>query len=225
MIEKPSLDSRFTKVRRLPEKARTDRTTLNIILDSGLVAHVGATDGSQPIVIPVAFARLDDNLVIHGSAASRLFKLLRDGAAAAVTVTLEDGIVLARSLFESSMNYRCAMVFGVFTMLKGTDELDALEAITEKLMPGRWNDARQPTATELKATTTLAMPIQNWSVKISEGDPEDSPKDLASPESMKIWAGVIPLLRIYGNALADPFVPTDVSTPKYVTDHIERQNE
>ena len=225
MNEKPSLDSRFTQVKRLPEKARTDRATLNVILDSGLVSHVGVTDGSQPVVIPVAFARLDDNLVIHGSAASRLFKLLRDGAPAAVTITLEDGIVLARSLFESSMNYRCAMVFGTFEVLEGPDELAALEAITEKLMPGRWNDARQPTATELKATTTLSMPIQNWSVKISEGDPDDSPKDLASSESMRTWAGVIPLLRIYGNAVTDPLVPTSVSTPKYVTDHIERQNE
>ncbi len=225
MNEKPTLSSRFTQVRRLPEKASTDRSTLNAILDAGLVAHVGVTDGNQPIVVPVAFARLENNLAIHGSTASRLFKLLGSGAPAAITVTLEDGIVLARSLFESSMNYRCAMVFGTFEKVDGTVELDALKAVSEKLMPGRWDDARKPTAKELKATATLVMPIESWSVKISEGDPEDLPEDLASHESMKTWAGVIPLRRVYGSALTDPLVPTHVHIPDYVTAQIKKQNE
>jgi uncharacterized protein len=223
--EDPALGSRFTQVRRLPEKARTDRSVLDHILDTGLVAHVGVSDGNQPVVIPVAFARLHDDLVIHGSTASRLFTLLRSGAPAAVTITLEDGIVLARSLFESSMNYRCAMLFGTFRNAHGQTEIDGLRAITEKLMPGRWQDARKPTTQELKATATLLMPINTWSVKISEGDPEDSPKDLASRDSMEIWAGVIPLRRMYGTPVTDPLVPTHVSIPRYITAQIEQQNE
>ena len=206
----------FTQVKRLPEKALTERDALNGILDAGQVAHVGALDQSQPIVIPVAYARMGEKVVIHGSSASRVFKLLRQGSPAAVTVTLLDGLVLARSLFESSMHYRCAMLFGSFMELSGSDELAGLQAITEQLMPGRWEDARQPNAQELKATCTLAMNIEQWSVKVSDGDPTDSEADLTNPEMMNIWAGVIPIKNQLVDPIADPLVPDHVAVPDYV---------
>ena len=169
--------SSTTKIKRLPEKARTDVKTLHAVLDAGIVAHVGVVDHGQPIVIPVGYARDHNTLLIHGSSASRLFKLLDSGAPACVTVTLLDGLVLARSLFESSINYRCVMVFGTATRLKGQAEVDALKVVTEHLVPGRWDDARQPTAKELKATMTLSLSLEESSVKISEGPPEDLDED------------------------------------------------
>ena len=208
----------FTRVRRLPDKARLDRTVLDQILDSGLVAHVGTVDNDYPLVIPIAYARSHNQLLTHGSSASRLFKLLASGAPACVTVTLLDGLVLARSLFESSMNYRSAMIFGTFVQLDGDSELHALKAITDHLMPGRWAEARQPTAQELKATITLAMEITEWSVKVGEGDPEDNPTDLETPDGKALWAGVVPIVEFYGDPIADPHVPTGVPVPPYISD-------
>ena len=206
----------FTQVKRLPEKAVNDRRVLNEILDSGFVAHVGVSDRDQPIVIPVAYARLGDQVVIHGSSASRLFKLLATGCSAALTVTILDGIVLARSLFESSMHYRCAMLFGSFRTLTDAEELAGLKAITDQLVPGRWDDARQPTSQELKATSTLAMHIDQWSVKVSNGDPTDTDEDLANPDAMQIWAGVLPIENQIIGAIADPLVPAGVAVPDYI---------
>ena len=206
----------FTQVKRLPEKAVNERRVLDEILDSGLVAHVGVSDREQPIVIPVAYARLADQVVIHGSSASRLFKLLATGCSAALTVTILDGIVLARSLFESSMHYRCAMLFGSFRTLTGAEELAGLKAITDQLVPGRWEDARQPTTQELKATSTLAMHIDQWSVKVSNGDPTDTDEDLANPGTMQIWAGVLPIENQIIGVIADPLVPPGVAVPDYV---------
>ncbi len=207
-----------TKVKRLPDKARTDVETLHAVLDSGLVAHVGVVDHGQPIVIPVGYARDHNTLLIHGSSASRLFKLLDSGSPACVTVTLLDGLVLARSLFESSINYRCAMVFGSATRLNGQAELDALKVITEHLMPGRWYDARQPSAKELKATMTLSLPLDECSVKISEGPPGDLDEDLESDAGKVIWAGHIPIFEQLGTPIADQYVPHDTPIPEYLTD-------
>jgi uncharacterized protein len=206
----------LTRVKRLPDKARVDRPDLDHILDSGIVAHVGTDDRGIPIVIPVAYARSGDQLLIHGSAASRLFTLLAAGAPACVTVTLLDGLVLARSLFESSMNYRSAMIFGVFSQLNGETETYALQQITEHLMPGRWAEARKPTAQELKATLTLAMTITDWSVKVGEGHPDDLPHDLTTDEGKNIWAGVVPIVQSLGAPIPDPHVPTHVQVPEYI---------
>ncbi len=210
-------DSPKTKVKRLPEKACTDTQTLHAVLDAGLVAHVGVVDHGQPIVIPMGYARDRDTLLIHGSSASRMFKLLDSGSPACVTVTLLDGLVLARSLFESSMNYRCAMVFGTATRLSGQAEVNALQVITEHLMPGRWDDARQPAAKELKATMTLSLPLDECSLKISEGPPEDLDEDLASDAGKTIWAGHIPIFEQLGVPIPDQFVPQGTSIPDYVT--------
>lgn len=213
----------FTRVKRLPEKAVTERDVLNEILDSGFVAHVGVVDDKQPLVIPVGYAREADRIFIHGSSASRLFKLLSQGVPAALTVTHLDGIVLARSLFESSMNYRCAMVFGAFRKVEGAEEIAGLKAITEQIAPGRWSDARQPTAQELKATHTLVMDIEQWSVKIGSGGPSDTDADLADPVTMRLWAGVLPTTTQIGAAVNDSLVPPDVQVPAYVRDLEGRQ--
>ena len=210
-------NSSRTKVKRLPEKAQTDVEALYSVLDSGLVAHVGVIDHGQPIVIPVGYARDRDTLLIHGSSASRLFTLLASGVPACVTVTRLDGLVLARSLFESSMNYRCAMVFGTATRLSGQAEADALKVVTEHLMPGRWDDARQPTTKELKATMTLSLPLDECSVKISEGPPNDLDEDLESDAGKTIWAGHIPIFEQLGVPIPDQYVPRGTSLPDYVT--------
>ena len=205
-----------TTVKRLPEKARTDVPTLHAVLDAGLVAHVGVVDHGQLIVIPVGYARDQDKILIHGSAASRMFKLLESGSPACVTVTILDGLVLARSLFESSMNYRCAMVFGTATRLSGQAELDALRVITEHLMPGRWDHARQPSPKELKATMTLSLPLTEFSIKISEGPPDDFEGDLESDAGKAIWAGHIPIYEQLGVPIPDQFVPDGTPVPDYV---------
>jgi nitroimidazol reductase NimA-like FMN-containing flavoprotein (pyridoxamine 5'-phosphate oxidase superfamily) len=205
-----------TTVKRFPEKARTDVPTLRAVLDAGLVAHVGVVDHGQPIVIPVAYARDRDTVLIHGSAASRIFKLLESGSPTCITVTKFDGLVLARSLFESSMNYRCAMVFGVATRLSGQAEVDALKVITEHLMPGRWDHARQPLPKELKATMTLSLPLTEFSIKISEGPPDDFEGDLESEAGKAIWAGHIPIYEQLGVPIPDQFVPQGTPVPEYV---------
>ena len=178
---------------------------------------MGVIDHGQPIVIPVGYARDRDTLLIHGSSASRLFTLLASGVPACVTVTRLDGLVLARSLFESSMNYRCAMVFGTATRLSGQAEADALKVVTEHLMPGRWDDARQPTTKELKATMTLSLPLDECSVKISEGPPDDLDEDLESDAGKTIWAGHIPIFEQLGVPIPDQYVPRGTSLPDYVT--------
>ncbi len=206
----------FTQVKRLPDKARTDAATMFDILDAGIVAHVGVVDGNQPIVVPVGYARDGNRLLIHGSSASRLFKLLDRGEPASVTVTLLDGLVLARSLFESSINYRCVMAFGVARRLEGDAEIEGLRIITEHLMPGRWNHARQPTSQELKATMTLELELDRWSAKVSEGPPDDLDQDLASTEGASLWAGVVPITESLGTPIADQYVPSGTPVPDYM---------
>jgi nitroimidazol reductase NimA-like FMN-containing flavoprotein (pyridoxamine 5'-phosphate oxidase superfamily) len=194
---------------------------LHAILDSGVVAHVGVMDHGQPIVIPVGYARDRNTLLIHGSSGSRLFKLLDSGSPACVTVTLLDGLVLARSLFESSINYRCVMVFGTATRRRDQGEIDGLKVITDHLMPGlmpgRWNDARQPSAKELTANMTLSFPLDECSVKISAGPPDDTDEDLRSDAGKVIWAGHVPIFEQLGAPIPDQFVPLGTAIPDYET--------
>ncbi|MDP5095795.1 MAG: pyridoxamine 5'-phosphate oxidase family protein, partial [Candidatus Nanopelagicales bacterium] len=156
-----------TRVRRLAENAVTDRDHAYAILDAGLVAHVAVITDGQPFVVPVGYARRGDEVIIHGSSASRLFKTLATGTPTCLTVTLLDGLVLARSLFESSMNYRTVMVLGTPRLVTGEEEIAALLDLSESLMPGRTADARHPLPQELKATITLALPLDEISVKVS----------------------------------------------------------
>lgn len=205
-----------TRVRRLPEKAVTDRQALHAVLDAGRVAHLAIVADAQPFVVPVAYARRGEEVLVHGSTGSRLFRCLADGQPTCLTVTLLDGLVLARSLFESSMEYRSAMVLGRVRRLHGDDELDGLRAISEHLMPGRWADARQPSAKERAATMVLALPLDEWSVKISAGGPDDDPADLADPTLSALWAGRVPVREVLGTPVADEHCPTGTPLPRYM---------
>lgn len=205
-----------TRVRRFPDKSVSDTAVLHAVLDAGLVAHVAVVDDGTPFVLPVAYARRGDEVLFHGSTGSRLFRLLAAGAPTCLTVTLLDGLVLARSAFESSMNYRSAMVLGVARRLEGEDELDALRTISEHLLPGRWEEARQPTRKESAATLTLALDLAESSVKVSAGGPEDDPADLADPALMRLWAGHVPLTETFGEPVPDALCPPGTPVPDYV---------
>jgi nitroimidazol reductase NimA-like FMN-containing flavoprotein (pyridoxamine 5'-phosphate oxidase superfamily) len=200
-------------VRRLPEKAVTDAEVLRAILDAGLVAHVAVVDESgQPFVLPCGYARDGDRLLLHGSTASRLFRTLAGGAPSCVTVTLLDGLLLARSAFESSMNYRSVMVLGQFNALDGEEKLAALQRLSDHLLPGRWGDIRPPSKKELAATLVLSLPLSECSVKVSSGPPEDAPEDLDRP----VWAGVVPVLQRFGEPVPAPDMCLDIEAPAYV---------
>jgi hypothetical protein len=200
-------------VRRIPEKSVTDRAVLHAVLDAGLVAHVGVVDDTgQPYVVPVAYARDGDRLLIHGSTGSRLFRTLADGSPTCVTVTLLDGLVLARSAFESSMRYRGAMALGVCTVLEGQEKYDALRTISDHLLPDRWDDIRPPSRKELAATLVLALPLDEASVKVSDGMPDDLEEDLDRP----VWAGVVPLRESFGEPVPDT-AGAAFPVPAYVT--------
>jgi uncharacterized protein len=213
----PSLSSdgpSRTAVRRLPDKQIHDRAALDAVLDAGTVAHVAVLDdGARPYVVPVTYARDGDTVLFHGSTASRLFRSLAAGAQTCLTVTLLDGLVVARSVFESSMHYRSAMVLGAASPVTDRAKLAALERISEHLMPGRWADARQPNRKELAATLVLALPLDEWSVKVSDGPPDDATEDLDLP----FWAGVVPLHeQPYGEAVPAPDLRRPVAVPDYV---------
>lgn len=190
-----------------------DRSVLDGVLDAGRVGHLAVLDAAgQPYVLPVAYARDGDRVLLHGSTGSRLFRTLADGFPTCLTVTLLDGLVLARSVFESSMHYRSAMVLGTASRLDGHAALAALERLTEHLMPGRWLDARQPDRKEMAATLVLALPLEEWSVKVSDGPPEDSEADRALP----VWAGVVPLQTSLGPPVPAPDLPGHRDVPAYV---------
>ncbi len=175
------------------------------------------TEG-QPFVIPVAYARRGNEVLFHGSSASRLFTSLAAGQPTCLTVTLLDGLVLARSAFESSMNYRSAMVIGVARRLEGEDELDALRVITEHLIPGRWAEIRQPAPKERAATITLALSLDECSVKIRTGGPDDVPSDLTDPTYSQVWGGHVPLIESFGTPVPDNHTSQGAATPSYLND-------
>jgi len=201
-----------TRIRRLPKKAVDDRAVLFSILDSALIAHIAIIDNGQPYALPVGCARDGDRLLIHGSTASRLFKTLKDGAPCCATVTLLDGMVLARSSFESSMHYRSAMILGSASELVGTEKERALDVITEHLLPGRLPELRKSKEQELKATSVLAIPLTEFSLKVSAGEPDDDPEDLDSP----IWAGIVPMLHTWGVPRAAENLVDAIAPPAYL---------
>jgi nitroimidazol reductase NimA-like FMN-containing flavoprotein (pyridoxamine 5'-phosphate oxidase superfamily) len=204
-----------TIVRRLAEKTVNDRSTGYSILDAGFVAHVSVADESgQPYVVPVGYARDGDRVLFHGSTGSRLFRGLADGQSTCLTVTLLDGMVLARSTFESSMQYRGVMVLGTCTVLEGADKDSALEIITEHLLPGRWAEARHPNKKELAATLVLALGLDEMSIKVANGPPDDEDDDVARP----IWAGVVPLRESFGEPEDAPDLVEPYPVPDYVTE-------
>ena len=205
-----------TRVAREPERGVYDRDTAYRILDEGFICHVGFAVDGQPFVIPTAYGRKDANLYIHGSAASRMLRQMNQGVPVCVTVTLLDGLVVARSVFNHSMNYRSAVILGNGTLVEDSEEkLAALRVISEHIIPGRWDDARQPNERELKATSVLRVPIEEFSAKVRTGPPIDDEEDYSFPT----WAGVIPLEMKTGDAIGDAKLDPSREAPLYVKNY------
>ena len=189
-----------TRVVREPHRGKYDRETVNRILDEGLICHVGFTVDAQPYVIPTIYGRDGNVLYLHGSVASRMLRNLQQGIPVCVTVTLVDGLVLARSVFNHSMNYRSVVILGTATLVDDpAEKVAALRAVSEHILPQRWDDARQPSEKELKVTSVLRIPIEEFSAKVRVGPPIDDEEDYAFPT----WAGVIPLELRSGEPIAD----------------------
>ena len=201
-----------TQVRRIPKRGAYDRETVYGILDQSFICHVGFTTEKGPVVIPTSYGRKDDRLYIHGSAASRMLRTLSEGVPVCVTVTLVDGIVLARSAFHHSINYRSVVVFGNASLIAEREaKLEALRVISEQIIPGRWEDVRGPSEQELKATTVLELPLEEASAKIRTGPPVDDEEDYA----LKVWAGVLPMRTSYENLVPDGRL-AQVDVPEYL---------
>lgn len=205
----------FTRVRRLPERGRYDRDSLYAILDAGFVCHVGHVVDGRPVVIPTAYWREGDHLYFHGSSASRMLRTLSgEGIPCCVTVTHVDGLVLARSAFHHSVNYRSAMIFGTAEPVTEEDRKHAaLRAFVERLVPGRWDTLRPMTDQEMKATTVLRIGLDETSAKVRNGPPRDDEEDYDLP----IWAGVLPLATMVGAPQADPRLASGIEVPAHVS--------
>jgi len=189
-----------TQVRRLPKRGVYEKAQIHAILDEGFICHAGFVVDGQPYVIPTGYARSGDQIYIHGSAASRMLRALADGIELCVTVTLVDGFVLARSAFHHSMNYRSVVVLGRARLVTDPEEkLAALRCFTNHIVPGRWDEVRQPAEQELKSTTVLALPLDEVSAKVRTGGPIDDEDDYALP----VWAGVVPIERQLGEPVPD----------------------
>jgi uncharacterized protein len=202
-----------TRVNRLPKRGDYSQKTIYAILDAGFLCHVGFVVDGQPYVIPTGYGRAGDTLYLHGSAASRMLRTLAGGVDVCVTVTLLDGIVLARSAFHHSMNYRSVMILGKASAIEDEQEKTAaLRVISEQIVRGRWDDVRKPTAQELKATAVLKLPIEEASAKIRTGPPLDEEEDYA----LNVWAGVLPLTIRAEEPVADPRLAPGTKVPKYV---------
>jgi nitroimidazol reductase NimA-like FMN-containing flavoprotein (pyridoxamine 5'-phosphate oxidase superfamily) len=207
-----------TKLKRLPKRGHFDRETVYAILDEGFICHVGFAVDGQPFVIPTGYARVDDKLYIHGSQASRMLRSLSNGLDACVTVTIVDGLVLARSAFHHSINYRSVLVFGRATLVDDdTEKLAALVALSEHIVPGRWADVREPNEQEMIQTTVLCMSLEEASAKIRTGPPLDDEQDYA----LRMWAGVVPLKLIAEQPINDPRLPAEIPVPDYAA-HYKR---
>ncbi len=205
-----------TQVRRLPKRGNYDRETVYKILDEAMICHVGFVVDGQPYVIPTGYGRSGDTLYIHGASTSRMLNSAAAGIPVSVTVTLVDGLVLARSAFHHSMNYRSVMILGNARRVESDDEkLSALRIFTEHIVPGRWDDVRQPTPQEMKITAVLALPLEEVSAKIRTGPPIDDDADYALP----IWAGILPLKLTSGIAESDPHLTHKLEAPAHVKNY------
>jgi nitroimidazol reductase NimA-like FMN-containing flavoprotein (pyridoxamine 5'-phosphate oxidase superfamily) len=206
--------SERVRLRRKRERGCHDREVIDAILDEGLIAHVGIVEDGQPLVIPTLHARAGDLVYLHGSAASRTMRAMAAGAPICLTVSLIDGLVLARAAMHHSANYRSAVLLGRARPVTDPDELlTGFEAVVERLVPGRWSDVRPPDQKELRATALVALPIEEASAKVRTGGPVDDEEDYRLPA----WAGVIPLSMRAGEAQADPRLAQDVPVPAYVS--------
>jgi len=203
-----------TRLRRLPERGRFDEATIHAILDEGFVCHLGFVEDGKPVVIPTCYGREGDAVFVHGSAASRMMRALSGGIDVCMTVTLVDGIVLARSGFHHSINYRSVVIFGSAELLQAEAEKEhALAVITNHIVPGRWEGGLRPaTSQEIKGTTVLRLALDECSAKVRTGGPKDEPEDRDWP----VWAGVLPLTITAGAPAADGYVPSSMQPPEYL---------
>lgn len=205
-----------TRVVREAMRAVYDRKTVYQILDEGFMCHVGFMQNGQPFVIPTSYGRKDASLYIHGSAASRMLKQMKEGFPVCITVTLLDGLVLARSVFNHSMNYRSVVILGTATLVDDPEEkLEALRLLSEHILPGRWADSRQPNERELKQTSVLRVPIEEFSAKVRVGPPVDDEEDYAFPT----WAGVVPLEMTAGAPINDERLDPAREVPAYIRNY------
>jgi nitroimidazol reductase NimA-like FMN-containing flavoprotein (pyridoxamine 5'-phosphate oxidase superfamily) len=205
-----------TQVKRLPKRGQYDRETVHKILDEGFVCHVGFSVEGQPYVIPTNYGRTGDTLYLHGSAASRMLRTLSGGVPVCVTVTHVDGLVLARSAFHHSVNYRSVVILGTARLVEDpAEKMEALRIFTDHVMKGRWDDVRQPTEQEMKATTVLALPLEEVSAKVRSGGPIDDEEDYALP----VWAGVLPLQVSVKPPIPDEKRQRDQPVPKYLKNY------
>jgi uncharacterized protein len=206
-----------TQVKRLPKRGKYDQETVFSILDTAFVCHVGFTVDGQPYVIPTNFGRSGDMLYLHGSAASRMLRQLSEGISVCVTVTHVDGLVLARSAFHHSVNYRSVVILGQARLVQDpAEKMEALRIFTEHVMKGRWDDVRRPTEQELKATTVLALPLEEVSAKVRTGGPIDDEGDYNLP----VWAGVLPLSTSVKSPEPDPQRKNDPPVPEYLRNYL-----
>ena len=199
-------------LKRSPQRGHYDRATIYPILDAGFLCHVGFTIGEQPYVLPNAYGREGDTLYLHGAVGNRMLKQLEQGVPVCITVTHTDGIVLARSVFHHSFNYRSVVVFGTARLVAEEEKEHALHVVTEQILKGRWDEARTPTEQELKITKVLAVTIEEASAKVRTGPPKDEEEDYALP----LWAGVLPLSTTTGDAIADPTMKQKLPLPESV---------
>jgi len=208
----------FFEVRRKAERGSYERSVIDAILDEALYCTVGFVDDGRPVVIPTIHVRVGDTVVLHGSPASRMLRLLEGGAPCAIAVTLLDGLVLARSVFNHSMNYRSVVLFGTATPIDDPDrKLEAMRVFTEKILPGRWGDARVPSDKEFRGTLMLGIPIDTASAKVRNGPPSDEPEDLDLP----VWAGVIPFRTVAGPPVPSPDLRPGIEVPGYLRGRVE----
>lgn len=211
-MSQPYIPTARTRVIREAERGVYDRAAAYQILDEGFICHVGFAVDGQPFVIPTAYGRKGDSLYIHGSAASRMLRRVDQGVPVCVTVTLLEGLVLARSIFNHSMNYRSVVVLGTATAVEDREEkLAALQSLSEHILPGRWAESRQPNEKEIKATLVMRLPIEEFSAKVRQGPPIDDEADYAFPT----WAGVIPLTMVPGAPINDPRLDPKTPVPAY----------
>jgi nitroimidazol reductase NimA-like FMN-containing flavoprotein (pyridoxamine 5'-phosphate oxidase superfamily) len=208
------------QVKRVPERAAYEKEVIYQIVDEAIICHVGLVQDGQPFVIPTLHARRDDTILLHGASSSRLMRHAAAGAELCITMTLLDGLVLARSAYSHSANYRSVVLFGRGTIVDSPEEkLQALEQLTESIMPGRWADVRQPSEKELKATTIVAIAINLATAKIRQGPPGDEEPDY----ELDVWAGVIPVRQQIGRPIADPQLNDGIEVPDNVKRYVLNQ--
>ncbi len=218
-MSETQLPTARTRVIREADRGLYDRETVYRILDEGFLCHAGFVVDGQPFVIPTSYGRKDASLYIHGSAASRMLRQMKDGVPVCITVTLLEGLVLARSIFNHSMNYRSVVILGKATLVDDPEEkLAALRVLSEHILPGRWYDSRQPNERELKATSVLRVPIEEFSAKVRLGPPIDDEEDYSFPT----WAGVVPLEMVAGTPIDDVRLLPGTEVPAYAKHYLRK---